>query len=276
MQDWKKRFQDLFGTEKPIIGMVHLKALPGSPSYASHTGMGFVTERAMEDAERLVRGGIDALQIENQFDKPFLKPEHIGPETVAAVAAVTAKLREHFQVPMGINIHLNGVLQSLAVAVATDCKWVRAFELANAYISNSGLIEAAGPQALRYRAALHAEEIMIFGDFHVKHGSHQIISDRPLEEQAQDIQTSLGDALIISGLKTGSPPVKEDIRRIQSVVDSPILIGSGLTIDNLEELLPLVNGAIVGSYFKKDQKITNPVNEENVKTFMAAVKRVRS
>lgn len=276
MHDWEKRFVEVFGTEIPIIGMVHLKPLPGSPGYDPHNGMNYIVEKALEDADQLIQGGIDALQIENQFDKPFLKPEDIGLETVAAVAAVVARLLDRFEVPMGINIHLNGVCQSLAVAVATGCKWVRAFELANAYVSNSGIIEAAGPKALRYRAGLHAEDVMIFGDFHVKHGSHQITSDRSLEEQAQDVQTARADGVIVTGLRTGTPPNKQDIERIRSAVRLPILIGSGLSTENVAELLPLVNGAIVGSYFKTDLELAKPVDVRRVQIFMDKVKTLRS
>jgi predicted TIM-barrel enzyme len=117
---------------------------------------------------------------------------------------------------------------------------------------------------------------MIFGDFHVKHGSHALIEDRPLEEQAEDVETSLGDALIVTGLKTGSAPGKEDIEPIRNAVSIPILIGSGLSYDNLETLLPMVNGAIVGSSFKKDGKLTNAIDAERVKKFMDKVRSIRT
>ena len=177
---------------------------------------------------------------------------------------------------MGINIHLNGVCQSLAIAVATDCQWVRAFELANAYISPSGLIEAAGPQALRYRRFLQAEEkVMVFGDFHVKHGSHQLLADKGLAEQARDVAAALADGIIVTGTKTGMAPRLEEISAIRNVVQLPLFIGSGLSQHNVEELLPLVDGAIVGSFFKVDGELKNPVDRSRVKRFMQAVRGIR-
>jgi membrane complex biogenesis BtpA family protein len=176
---------------------------------------------------------------------------------------------------MGVTVHLNGVKQALAIAVAAQCQWIRAFELANAYISNAGLVEAAGPALMRYRAALRAEGIMVFGDFHVKHGSHQIIADRSIPEQAEDVETALGDGVIVTGIKTGTPPDRHDVSAIRDAVGLPILIGSGLSSSNLEQLLPLVDGAIVGSSFKKDGVLANPVDRARVREFMDRVRAIR-
>jgi membrane complex biogenesis BtpA family protein len=272
----KKMFQKIFGTHKPIIGMVHLRPLPGSPKYDHSSGMEAIIEAALEDTKQLVQGGIDGIQIENQWDRPFLKADEIGFETIAAIAAVISRLRVEYTIPMGVNIHLNGVCQAIAVAIATGCRWIRAFELANAYVSNAGIIEAAGPKALRYRAYMRAEDnVMIFGDFHVKHGSHQIISDRSLQEQAEDVQTALGDAVIVTGLKTGSPPDRQDIEMVRGSVELPILIGSGLSLNNMEDLLPMIDGAIIGSYFKKDGKLSNPVDADRVSRFMEKATIIR-
>jgi membrane complex biogenesis BtpA family protein len=271
---WK--LKQVFGTEKPIIGMVHLKALPGAPGYQAEKGMKAITAAAIDDALRLIEGGVDGIQIENQGDWPFLKPREIGFETVAAVTAVVAHLKSRFDLPMGINIHLNGVCQALSIAAATDCRWVRAFELANAYVSSSGIIEAAGPRALRYRNLLHAQDkILIFGDFHVKHGSHQLVAEKSLAEQARDVAAALADGIIATGQETGMPPRAEEVKALRKAVEIPVLIGSGLSLENLEEILPLVDGAIVGSYFKVDDQLKNPVDSSRVKKFMQAVKAVR-
>jgi membrane complex biogenesis BtpA family protein len=276
MDNRGERFVSIFGTSKPIIGMVHLKPLPGAPRYDSGAGMGQIIETALKDAEALVSGGIDALQVENQWDRPFQKSEDVGYETVAAITAVIERLKMRFEIPMGVTVHLNAVIQAIAIAVAAGCKWVRAFEMANAYISNAGFVEAAGPAATRYRSFLRADDdVMIFGDFHVKHGSHQILADRSLFEQAEDVVTAIGDAVIVTGLKTGRPPDKDDIAGIRGTVPVPVLIGSGLSYENLDQLLPLSDGAIVGSSFKVDNVLANPVDKKKVASFMDKVKRIR-
>lgn len=270
------RLNELFSVDKPIIGMVHLRPLPGSAGYQSGSGMKTIVDEGLEDASRLIEGGVDGIQIENQGDWPFQPPEEIGPETVAAVTAAVSRIRDRFDIPMGINIHLNGVCQALAIAVATECQWVRAFELANAYIAPSGLINAAGPRALRYRCFLRAEEkVMIFGDYHVKHGSHQLVADKSRTELAHDVEASLADAIIITGRETGSAPDPDEITTIREASSIPLFLGSGLDKDNLNELLSIVDGAIVGSAFKMDGKLDNPVDVKLVKDFMKAVATVR-
>ena len=255
--------------------MVHLKPLPGSPDYDVTAGMDYIVEKAIEDTRNLVSGGVDGIQIENQWDRPFQKPEQIGMETVAAVSAAVVQVKRESAVPLGVNIHLNGVCHSIAVALAAGCDWIRAFELANAYISSAGFIEAAGPEALRFRKMIGAEEVMIFGDFHVKHGSHEITSDRSLEEQAEDVETAKADGIIITGLKTGNAPSLADIGRIRNVVQIPLLIGSGFSAENAGELLPALDGAIVGSSLKVDGKLENPIDLERVKIFMDRIRAIR-
>jgi membrane complex biogenesis BtpA family protein len=271
-----KKFRDVFGSGKTIIGMVHLRPLPGAPGYRPEGGMGSVMEAALEDASCLVAGGVDGIQIENQGDWPFLPPGEIGVETVAAVSAVVARLRDRFRLPMGINIHLNGVCQALAIAAATECQWVRAFELANAYVAPSGVIDAAGPRALRYRYSLRAEDkIMIFGDYHVKHGSHQLVADKSLVELACDVESSLADAVIVTGQRTGAAPDRDEIALIREAVGIPLLIGSGLSMETVADLLPLADGAIVGSSFKVDGKLENPVDVSRVREFVRLARMVR-
>ena len=268
-------FIDIFNTTKPVIGMVHLKALPGTPGYDEKKGMEWIAEHAVSEAKKLAAGGIDGIQIENQFDKPFCKPDDIGPEIVAAVTAASMAIKKAVDIPFGINVHLNGVKLAIAIAAALNAGWVRAFELANAYISNSGLVEAAGPDAVRYRRMLNADNIKIFGDFHVKHGSHFIINDRTIEEQVDDVKTSGGSAVILTSTATGKAPSVEDARRIKKATDLPVLIGSGFSLSNAKDLLSASDGAIVGSSLKVDGKIANDTDPDRVKELMDLVKSVR-
>lgn len=267
---------DIFGTDVPMIGMVHLAPLPGTPYYDAAGGFEAIVDRALRDADRLVEGGIDGIQIENQFDRPFMKADGLGPETVAYVTAAAIEIRRRVDVPIGINIHLNGAEQALAIAGAVGASWIRVFSMASAYISTSGYVEGSGPSLMRYRRAIDAERVMLMGDFHVKHGSHAIIADRPIEEQAADAEEAGADAVLATGFKTGRPPQADDIIRVRKLVSVPILVGSGFSVKNAEELLPHIDGAIVGSSLKESGNIWNPVDPARVRELMSEVARVRT
>lgn len=264
-------FKEVFHGRKPVIGMVHLKALPGSPAYRGNWEE--ILHAALKDAKALYEGGVDGLQIENQFDRPFLKTEQIGPETTAFLTAAGCAVKDRYpELPLGINVHLNGGIQAIAAAKACGAQWIRVFHLANAYISNSGYVDALGPKLLRYRREIDAEQIMIFGDFQVKHGSHAITADRPVAEKALDIEVSMGDAAIITGDATGLPPDRDVIERVKEHITIPLLIGSGLNERNLSELWPVADGAIIGSGFKPGGRLEAPVDEESVKRFIEVMK----
>ncbi len=266
-----RMFEKLFRGRKPVIGMVHLRALPGSP--ANKDCFQEILEGALSDADALYEGGVDGIQIENQFDKPFLKQEQIGPETVAYLTAAGCAVKQRYpDFPLGINIHMNGGIQALAAAAACGADWIRVFNLANGYISNSGYIDALGPSLLRYRESIHAKHIMIFGDFQVKHGSHAITADRSIEEKAQDIEVSMADAAIITGDATGRAPSAESIELVKNKISIPLLIGSGLNAENAGELWAKVDGAVIGSGFKKGADLRAPVDKELVRKFMDTVR----
>ncbi len=266
-------FSELWKNKKPIIGMIHLKALPGAPGYAGNLDK--IYDLALADAEALIEGGVDAVQIENQFDTPFLVGSDIGPETVAFLTAAAAKVRAYFpEIPLGINVHLNGPEMALAVAKAADAQFIRCFNLMNAYISNSGYVGASAPALMRYRRAIDAEKIMIFGDFQVKHGSHAITADRSLAEKAHDIQTSGADAAILTGTATGIAPDVNLIGGVRKDLKIPLLIGSGLNENNISRIWPKVDGAIVGSGFKKEGILSEPVDREKVRNFVLQAKLV--
>ena len=54
---------------KPVIGMIHLMPLPGSPGYGGD--LGAIREAALRDADALFTGGVHGLMIENFGDVPF-------------------------------------------------------------------------------------------------------------------------------------------------------------------------------------------------------------
>ena len=264
-------FRDIWPERKPVIGMVHLKALPGSPKYSCD--LDSIYDFALRDAEALAEGGIDAIQVENQFDTPYYLGKDIGPETVAFITAAAVKIKERFpKIPLGINVHLNGSIQAMSIAKATGAQFIRVFNLMNAYISNSGYCGAAAPELMRFRNNIDAGDILIMGDFQVKHGSHAITADRSLREKAHDIEVSGAEAAILTGSATGIAPNPDMVNEVKGAVKIPLLIGSGLNAKNIDKLWPLVDGAIIGSGFKEGNVLSNPVSKDLVSEFIRLTK----
>ncbi|MEM0348905.1 MAG: BtpA/SgcQ family protein [Candidatus Caldarchaeum sp.] len=266
--------KEIFKNPKPIIAMIHLPPLPGAPRYM---GMSVedIIEYGLRDAEVLKSNDVDGLQVENIGDYPYLKPDDIGHETSSILAVVAREVRKSTGLPVGICCLANGVIPAIAACVASGGKWVRAAEWANAYIADEGFVEAIAHHALRYRANLRAYDVRVFADVNVKHGSHFIISDRPFEEQVADAEFFDADAIIVSGTRTGAETPLEKVVRAKQATSLPVLIGSGLNADNAETLLKVADGAIVGSYLRRDGKFWNPVEPERVKKLMNIVKKLR-
>lgn len=264
----------IFGREKVLIGVVHCEALPGAPAYDG-APLATILDRALADADAYIGGGMDGLIVENHGDIPFLKPEDLGPETAACLAVIAERIRARFTVPLGVNVLANGAIHALAVAKAANAAFIRVNQWANAYIANEGLIEGAAANALRYRARIGAKDVAIFADAHVKHGAHAIVADRPIAELVRDVIFFQADAVIATGSRTGDPASDDEIGAIRASSHLPLLVGSGVTVDNVARILAQTDGAIVASALKKEGVWWNPVESERVKSLLAAASRYR-
>jgi membrane complex biogenesis BtpA family protein len=261
--------QDVFGrAEGVLIGVVHLLPLPGSPDYEGG-GAGAIYERGLADARAYAEAGFDGLIVENHGDIPFSKPEDIGPETAAHMAVVTDRIGRETGLPLGINVLANAALHALAIASAAGAKFVRVNQWANAYVANEGFIEGAAAKALRYRSQLRAAEIRVFADAHVKHGAHAVVQDRPVAELVKDVEFFNADVVIATGQRTGHTADLDYIRTIKAATSLPGLVGSGVTPENVQDILGIVNGVIVASALKVDGVWWNAVEPKRAKNFVA-------
>ncbi|RYH08020.1 BtpA/SgcQ family protein [Tropicimonas sp. IMCC6043] len=261
--------RDIFGRDKALIGMIHCPPFPGSPRYRGET-LDEIYDACLRDAERLIEGGLHGLIVENHGDIPFSKPEDIGPETPAFLSVVTDRIRRDFGVPMGINVLANAPLPALATAVAGGANFVRVNQWANAYVANEGFMEGRAAEALRYRSLLRAERVKVFTDAHVKHGSHAIVADRSIPELTRDLAFFDSDCIIATGQRTGNSATIEEIEEIGSATHLPLLVGSGVTEENIVEILKRTNGVIVASSLKEGGVWWNPVEPARVARFVAA------
>ena len=268
-----RSLKELFGVEKPIIGMVHLWPLPGAPGYTGY-GMDFIIERALEDAHALVEGGVDALIVENMWDLPYFVGDAVPPEEMTAQAVAARKVVEVVNVPVGINVVHNGGVITLAIAVAAGASFIRVCLLTGARVWDTGEFDhGCAARLIRKRKELKAEHIKILADVDKKHSVPFPGID--LATHIEWTEFYLADALIVSGKMTGDAPELEKVKRAKELAHRPVLVGSGATAETIADFLKYADGAIVGTYFKVDGVAENPVDVERVKKFMEVVRKVR-
>lgn len=264
--------EDLFGRTKVVIGVVHLSPLPGAPRYDGEAAEA-IYQRGLDDARSYLDGGCDGVIVENHGDIPFAKPDDIGPETAAYMAVISDRIRREFGKPIGINVLANAAIPALAIASASGAGFIRVNQWANAYVANEGFVEGESGRAARYRAKLRANGIRVFADAHVKHGAHAIVADRPVEELVKDLVFFDADAIIATGQRTGHAADLSYISMIKEAAGLPTLVGSGVTPDNANDILGIVDGIIIASALKHDGVWWNQVDPARVKTFMAGLRR---
>lgn len=242
------RFNKLFKSKKPLIGMIHLPALPG---YPSHPGMDKVIEKALKDLKTLEKAGFDGALVENDNDQPH--QIGVNPTIKAAFKLVMIKLVKEAKIPVGMEI-IYDMVGTLEVASDVGVKFVR-FDI---YVDNVetkwGKIPAQAKKLIALRKKLKADNILFLTDIQVKHA--KMLENKSLTQSAKEALNIGSDALIVTGVWTGKAPSTQDCEEIKEVVGTtPVLIGSGLDKDNAKRLLSIVDGAIVGTSIKEGEYI---------------------
>lgn len=250
--------------------MIHVGALPGTP--ASELRVSELMKLAVREAEVYRRGGVDGIMIENMHDTPYLRGG-VGPEIVAAMALIAQAVKVEIKLPTGVQILAAANREALAVAHASGLDFIRAEGYAFAHVADEGLIEASAAELLRYRKRIGAERVQVWADIKKKHSSHAITADISLGEMAAAVEFMRGDAVIITGSATGEPPKIEDVREAKAHSTLPVLLGSGVSADNLTDYYDLADGFIVGSSLKTDGHWSKPVELSRVEHLMSKVKK---
>lgn len=261
-----------YSNPKPIIGMVHIAALPGSPR--QQLSVAQITDLALRDLAIYQEAGLDSIMLENMNDIPYLN-RRAPEETLAAIAIIAARLRSETKLPIGLQILAGANKAALAIAHCAELDYIRAEGFVFGHLADEGYMDSDAGELLRYRHHLGAERIKIFTDIKKKHSSHALTSDVSLAETAKAAEFFLSDGLIVTGSSTGEPCSPADLICVRKASGLPLLVGSGITMDNLAEFWPLADAFIVGSHFKEDGLWSRPISTSRVQSFMQQVNNLR-
>lgn len=259
----------LFKSTRPVVGMIHVGALPGTP--ANHHSLARIEKLAVAEASMYRELGVNGVALENMHDVPYLKGG-VGPEIVASMTILGQAIKSEFSGVTGIQVLAAANREALAVAQAARLDWVRVEGFVFAHVADEGFIDSCAAELLRYRKAIGAERIQIWADIKKKHASHAITADVSLGQTAEAAEFMRADALIVTGPATGKPPTPKEVEEARENTHLPVLLGSGMTAKNIQQFLRVANGFIVGSEFKRGGHWENPLDPNRIESFLKAIR----
>lgn len=263
-------FKEYIKGKKILVGMIHLSALPGTPE--NNLSPPEIIKNALEEAKTYKMSGIKVLAIENMHDIPYTKTP--GPEISSIMAIIGAEIKK-LGLYCGIQILAGANKEALAVAKAAGLDFIRAEGFVYAHVADEGYIESCAGELLRYRKAIGAENIIIFTDIKKKHSSNSITSDVNIAETAHTTEFFLSDGVIVTGISTGTEADIEEVKAVRNAVKIPVIIGSGITAENLKNYFNHADIFIVGSYIKKDGYWKNALDKERISKLVREFERLK-
>jgi membrane complex biogenesis BtpA family protein len=251
-----------------VIAGVHFLPLPGSPDYDRAAGMRAIVERAREEVRVLAGHGVDGILFANEADVPYLR--QLGPETVAAFAEAAGEAARDLAIPFGVNALLDPVA-GVAIAHAAGGRFVRGY-FAGAFVTDVGLMDTRGAEAVRLRANLGARDVLVLHNLVCSFGVALV--ERPKGEEAHGARVHAGvDAFTISGRAATFAPDPELFAEVRGAVPGSALVaGTGVSLENVARLLAVADGVIVVSSLRRDGRTLDAVDPARVDAFMKAAR----
>jgi membrane complex biogenesis BtpA family protein len=260
---------ELFGVKKPIIAMLHLRALPGDPLYEGD--MGSVIAQARKDLVLLQDGGVDGVLIANEFSMPY--STHAEYVTIGAMGFIVGQLHSDIKIPFGVNVVLNA-LASLELAAATGASFIRS-AFTGAYMGEQGLFDTDAAATVRRKQALKLDGLKLL--YKVNPESDVYLVPRNIKAIAKSIIFScVPDGLCVSGSGAGDETNSDILAEVKEVAGSiPVFCNTGFSAETAREKFAVCDAACVGTAFKEDGKFVNNVDLKRVEEIMNVVREIR-
>ena len=259
------RFRRIFGDRKPVIGMVHLGALPGTPLHDAEAGLQGLVNSAERDLAALQDAGFDAVMFGNENDRPY--ELEVDAASTATMAYVIGRLRDRIRVPFGVNV-LWDPMATIALAAATGANFVREI-FTGAYASDMGLWLPDAGRAVRYRDRVGRSDLVLL--YNISAEFADSLDRRALPDRARSaVFSSIPDAILVSGPITGEAAPLADLEAVKAALpNTPVLANTGVKHDTVSDVMRVADGCIVGSSIKIDGNTWQAVDPKRAAAFMA-------
>lgn len=261
-------FRRVFGAGKPVIGMVHLGAMPGTPLFDPNVDL---LAAARADLLALQDAGFDAVMFGNENDRPY--EFQVDTASTATMAAIIGALKSEITVPFGVNV-LWDPMSSIALGAATGAAFVREI-FTGAYASDMGAWTPDAGRAMRYRDRLGRSDMAML--YNVSAEFAHSLDARSLPDRARSaVFSSIPDAVLVSGQITGEAAAMSDLEAVKKVLpDIAVMANTGVKHDTVADVLAVADGCIVGSSLKIDGDTWKAVDPDRAQDFMARARKAQ-
>jgi hypothetical protein len=268
MSELIQQHAERFGTPKPVIGCLHMQALPGTPFADDSVTVEGQIERLKREARIYMEAGYDAVVFANEGDRPYLTT--VGPEIVATYTRIATEVAETLDIPYGCGVLIDP-FATLAVAKAIGARFVRTY-VSNSYVGTFGPQSFTPGEIFRYRHKIGADNVAVYTYFE-PHAGTCLDTRTPASMLEAGVMNMPIAGALFGGAHAGLPPEASHIAKLkEEFPEVPIMIGSGGTVENIGSLLPHADGVIVGTSIKVDKVLWNTVDEERAHAFVKAAK----
>jgi len=283
----------VFSVCKPLIGVIHLPPLPGSPGYrrarfpdvgGSTWGFEDIVEYAVSQARVYESSGFDGVIVENYGDKPYSLRASVG--QVAAMVRIVSSIVKSTSIPVGVNMLRNSGYEAFYVAYVSGARFIRVNSLCEMRISQEGILR---PEARRLSRALeellayddlYSGRLAVMADIGVKHSS-PLVQSQSLQDMIRDCVERSGIlvySLVVTGARTGEEPGYDRVEEALPVARDlgvQLYVGSGVTHANITKYWSIADGFIVGTSVKIGGRTENPVSEEKALALAKLARHLR-
>ncbi|MGK5632264.1 BtpA/SgcQ family protein [Streptomyces sp. URMC 123] len=256
---------------RTVIGMVHLRPLPGTPFHRDGS-LAETVDSAVRSALALERGGAHGCLIQT-VDRVYSVADESDPARTAAMAlvadAVVRATGSDFHV--GVQMMRNAVSASLGVAKVTGGSFVRVGALVGQTLSPHGMVTPDPLRVMAYRRSIEGQDIGVIADIDSMHFSW-FGGGKTTAEVAKAARFAGADAVSLC-----HPDDDTTLRMIDSVraaaPDLPIVLAGHTHHGNAARLLAAADGAFVGSCLEGDGW-GSEIDAARVEAYMDAVRQI--
>lgn len=227
----------LFDDAPPVIAALHLPDF----TLSRRRPMAWFEDYAVANARIFAAAGVPWLKLQDQTRTS----DPAAPDTLAMMAALGRLIRAEVPgIGLGIIIEAHDPVAALAVAHAAGAGFVRLKIFVGGAMTAQGPRHALGASTVAYRASLGRDDIAILADVHDR-------TAMPLSGESQPFAADWAAKTGADGLIVTGSSFPDTLTRIAAVraagVRRPILIGGGVTADNVAEALAASDGVIVST-----------------------------